>query len=298
VPTPPVPEQYAIAAFLDHETAKIDALVAKKESLIALLDEKRTALITYATTRGLESEVGPNRPGAQWLDGIPESWDVVALRRVIWKFVDYRGHTPEKSITGVPLVTARNVRGGVLEFEDSREYIPDDLYETWMVRGMPETGDVVVTTEAPLGNVAQIMDPHVALAQRIILLKAISSRVTNDYLKWYFLGRPGQAELQSQSTGSTAEGIKASKFKAVRTCVPPLHVQSQVSVYLSRETAKIDALVAKVREGIERLKEYRTALISAAVTGKIDVRGEAGADQGDWTEIPAEDASRDILPSV
>ena len=272
---PPHSEQRAIAAFLDRETAKIDALVAKKERLIELLQEKRTALISDAVTKGLDPDVPLKDSGVEWLGGIPAHWEVKQLNRVVTRFVDYRGKTPEKVPFGVPLVTAKNIKNQMIDFSESQEYIREELYPLWMVRGFPELGDVVVTTEAPLGESAQITDTKVALAQRIILLKADKDKVTNEYLKYHFVGDSGYCELQTRATGSTAIGIKASHIKASLITIPPIIEQRVIAAFLDRETAKIDALIAKVREVINHLKELRTALISAAVTGKIDVREAA-----------------------
>ncbi len=271
---PPLPEQRAIAAFLDRETAKLDALVAKKERLIELLQEKRTALISYAVTKGLNPNPPTKDSGVAWLDQVPAHWQVYQLRRVINKFVDYRGATPEKVSYGIPLITARNIKNGRIDFDLSREYIREEDYTRWMVRGFPELGDVLLTTEAPLGETAQIVNTNIALAQRIILLKAEKNLLTNDYLKQYFASACGQSELWSRATGSTVIGIKAYHLKETLITAPPIEEQQAIAAYLDRETARIDALVAKVRQAIETLREYRTAIISAVVTGKIDVRTE------------------------
>ena len=269
---PPPDEQRTIANFLDHETAKIDALVARKERLIELLQEKRTALITRAVTRGLDPNVPMKDSGFEWLGEIPAHWEVCRLRRVVSKFVDYRGKTPEKSPSGARLVTAKNVKNLSIDFSLSEEFIPEDLYPQWMVRGRPERGDVLITTEAPLGETAQILDAGIALAQRIILLKVNTTRITNDYLKYHFAADPGRMELCTRATGSTALGIKASHLKASLVAVPPVCEQEQISRTVDSGTAGVDLLIAKVRQAIDHLKEFRTALISAAVTGKIDVR--------------------------
>ncbi len=269
---PPLPEQCAIAAFLDRETAKIDALVAKKERLIELLLEKRSALITCAIIKGLDPNVLMKDSGVEWLGKIPAHWEVCHLRRVISQFVDYRGQTPEKAASGIPLITARNLKDQTIDFSLSEEYIPGDLYDSWMVRGLPEQGDVLVTTEAPLGESAEIQDPSIALAQRIILLKADKKRITNEYLKYHFASNSGKSELRSRATGSTAVGIKASHLKATMITLPTLEEQKKIGSFIDTHTTNLDALVSKIREGIEGLKEYRTALIWAAVTGRIDVR--------------------------
>jgi type I restriction enzyme, S subunit len=274
VPIPLKSEQHAIAEFLDRETGKIDLLVAKKEQLIELLQEKRTALITHAVTKGLDSDVPLKDSGVEWLGAMPAHWEVCHLRRVIEKFVDYRGKTPEKVPTGIPLITAKNIKNQTIDFSLSEEFISEDLYASWMVRGLPEVGDVLVTTEVPLGESAQIRESNIALAQRIILLKADKEKVSNDYLKYHFASNFGKSELLSKATGSTAFGIKASHFKATLMTVPPINEQKRITLHVDKEIEKIDGFIAKIREGIDRLKEFRTALISAAVTGKIDVRGE------------------------
>jgi type I restriction enzyme S subunit len=205
-----------------------------------------------------------------WLQKIPEHWQILTLRRVVKNFVDYRGQTPEKVEMGIPLITAKNVKDGFLSFQGSQEFIPFELYSDWMVRGLPEVGDVMVTTEAPLGNVAQIVDSNVALAQRLILLKTYSGIIHNDYLKYYFMSLSGKSELFSQATGSTAEGIKASKFKGILLCVPSLLEQKQIADYLDRETQKIDALITAKKRLLELLVEKRRSLITHMVTHGLD----------------------------
>ena len=271
-PLPDLPEQHVIADFLDRETAKIDALVARKERLIELLQEKRTALTTRAVTRGLDPNVPMKDSGVEWLGEIPAHWEVCRLRRVVSKFVDYRGKTPEKSVSGVPLITARNIKNQSIDFSLSEEFIPEELYPKWMVRGRPERGDVVITMEAPLGETAQIVDTGIALAQRVILLKADATKITNDYLKYQFAADSGRMELRTRATGSTALGIKASHLKSSLIAVPSMCEQDEISRTVRSESEEVDVLIAKVREAIGRLREFRTALISAAVTGKIDVR--------------------------
>jgi type I restriction enzyme S subunit len=269
---PDIQEQQKIAEFLDQETSKIDKLITKKERLIELLKEKRTALISHAVTKGLNPDVPMKDSGVEWLGKIPEHWELRHLRRIVKKFVDYRGATPEKVSNGIPLITARNIKNAAIDFSLSQEFIKEEDYDNWMVRGFPEKGDVVVTTEAPLGESAQIIDTNIALAQRVILLKAQKNKITNEYLKYHFVSTFGQGELWSKGTGSTAIGIKASHFKGTLVLVPRLEEQQKIAQFLDRETSKIDNLITKTRTSIDHLKEYRTALISAAVTGKIDVR--------------------------
>jgi type I restriction enzyme S subunit len=274
IPVPPLSEQRAIATFLDHQTTHFDALIAEQHHLIELLQEKRAALISHAVTKGLDPTVPMKDSGIKWLGEIPAHWEIAQLRRVVTKFVDYRGRTPEKVESGVPLITARNIKNGHIDFSLSTEYMREDEYEDWMVRGRPEIGDVLVTTEAPLGETAQITDTRIALAQRIILLKVNTLRMINGYLKYHFLSAFGQGELWSRATGSTAVGIRADRFKDSLVTVPPLEEQAKIVHLLNNKIAILERPLRKIEQSVERLHEYRAALISAAVTGKIDVRDE------------------------
>jgi len=273
-PLPPVPEQRAITDFLDRETARIDALVAKKERLIDLLREKRIALIARTVTKGLDLSVPLKDSGIEWLGEIPVHWEVRPFTKYVIEKADYRGKTPEKVPAGVFLVTARNVRMGLIDYECSQEFVAEDDYDNIMRRGLPKQGDILFTTEAPLGNVALVDREEVALAQRIIRFRMNPAHFDSRFTLFAMMSTYFKVQLSTLSTGSTAEGLKASKLPMLWLVAPPLSDQHAIRAFLDHETAKIDALVAKVRDAIERLRELRTALISAAVTGKIDVREE------------------------
>lgn len=275
-PFPSITEQRNIGVFLDRETVKIDALVAKKERVIELLQEKRSALITRAVTKGLDPNVSMKDSGVEWLGRIPEHWVVKPLTKYIIEKSDYRGKTPEKVISGVFLVTAKNVKQGWIDYECSQEFVATDEYDEIMKRGRPKNGDILFTTEAPLGNVALVDREDIALAQRIIRFRMNAKHYDNHFTLFAMMSDYFQAQLLRLSTGSTAAGLKASKLPMLRLIAPPVPEQYKIVDFLVHQMAKIDALIAKVNGAIERLKEYRTALISAAVTGKIDVREEVG----------------------
>lgn len=269
---PSLPEQKTIAAFLDHYTTKIDTLIEKKKKLIELLKEKRMALISHAVTKGLDPDAPMKDSGVEWLGEIPEGWEVLPLRRVVEKFVDYRGKTPKKSDSGVPLITAGAIKEGVIDHDLAPEFIPAGDYDEWMVRGLPALGDVVLTTEAPLGEVAEVIDPSVAFAQRVILFKLKSSKAISSYLVLFYLSQPAQRELASRASGSTASGIRADRLKASLIVVPPINLQSLISQELGPQLDDLAKASKTISGSVSILSEYRTALISAAVTGKIDVR--------------------------
>jgi type I restriction enzyme S subunit len=286
VPLPPIDDQRIIADFLDRETAKIDTLIAKKRTLIERLKEKRTALISRTVTRGLPPDAAraagldPHpklKPsGIDWLGDVPEHWKVLPFTKYVAERSDYRGKTPEKTQDGVFLVTARNVRMGFIDYESSREYVAEDEYDEIMRRGLPKKGDILFTTEAPLGNIALVDREDVALAQRIIRFRMRPEHFLSSFALYGMMSDHFQLQLQGLSTGSTAEGLKASKLPILRLIAPPIQEQRAIAAFLSAETARIDAMIAKVETAIDRLQEYRNALITAAVTGKVEVRETVG----------------------
>ncbi|MHA4955559.1 restriction endonuclease subunit S [Acinetobacter pittii] len=168
------------------------------------------------------------------------SWDVKPLDEVVENFIDYRGKTPNKTNQGIPLITAKIVKDGRLL--EANEYIAEADYDDWMTRGYPEIDDVVLTTEAPLGEVALIKDKNVALAQRIITLRGCRDKLNNKFLKYWFQSEYGQYELDSRASGTTVFGIKASVLKKVPVPVPPLPEQKAIASVLSSLDDKIDLL--------------------------------------------------------
>ena len=167
-------------------------------------------------------------------------WKEYILEDVIDKFIDYRGKTPTKVDKGIPLITAKIVKSGrILE---PNEFIAPEDYDSWMTRGLPKIDDVVLTTEAPLGEVALLKDDSVALAQRIITLRGKSELAFNPFLKYYFQSSIGQYELDSRASGTTVFGIKASVLKLLPVKLPTLPDQQAISSVLSSLDDKIDLL--------------------------------------------------------
>lgn len=272
-PRPSRSEQTKIALFLDHETARIDALIEEQQRLIELLKEKRQALISQAVTKGLDPMVPMKDSGVEWLDEVPAHWEIGGLTRFIGPVVDYRGRTPTKVDEGVFLVTARNIRHGRIDYEISQEYVDPASAESLLARGRPEIGDLLFTMEAPLGQVALIDRTDIALVQRVVKFRGEPHVMKSHYLMYWFMSTACQARLETLATGSTALGIKASKLGMIECLAPSLKEQDEIVLYIQRETAKSDMLVSEAEQVILLLQERRSALISAAVTGKIDVRG-------------------------
>jgi type I restriction enzyme, S subunit len=263
--------QREIADFLDRETARIDLLIEKKQKLVALLGEKIETLRDTAVCKGLSDAANTKSSGVDWFGDVPAHWTVCRFNRLIASKVDYRGRTPEKVDDGVFLVTARNIRDGKIDYQRSEEYTTAEDWEKLSARGKPLLGDVIFTTEAPLGQIAQVDRTDVAFAQRIMKFRANDALVSNDFLAEFMMTASFQRSLQLYSSGSTAAGIKSERLAHLTGLVPPKDEQSQIVEFVRREIEQINALEAPINTSIDRLKEYRSALITAAVTGQIDV---------------------------
>ncbi|MFQ7677080.1 MAG: restriction endonuclease subunit S [Ruminococcus sp.] len=181
----------------------------------------------------------------------------------------YRGKTPEKTEEGTFLVTAKNIKDGKICYELSKEYVREADYEEIMHRGIPQIGDILFTTEAPLGQVANVDRTDIALAQRIIKFRALST-VNNYYLKYWMLNEGFQQFLHSLSTGSTATGIKSSKLFLLPLVRPNIEQQNKIVEYLDAKCSKIDEIVEKQKVIIEKLEEYKLSIITEAVTSGIN----------------------------
>ena len=225
--------------------------------------------------------------GVEWLGKVPSHWLVSGFKKYLESIVDYRGKTPEKVDEGVFLVTARNIKNGIVDYSLSQEFVAKNDYEQIMSRGKPLLKDVLFTTEAPLGEVAQIDDTRIALAQRIIKFRGKEDVLDNTFLKYFIMSQQFQDSLMTFATGSTALGIKAERLGYLQQCIPTFKEQSQITNFLDHETAKIDSLIEKQQQLIQLLKEKRQAVISHAVTKGLDPRVKMKDSGVEWLgEVP------------
>lgn len=257
--TPPQLEQQKIADIL----STVDEQIEQTDALIEKTKELKKGLMQRLLTKGIghtefkKAEVGV----------IPFEWLEYKIEDIC-ESVDYRGKTPPKVDEGILLVTAKNIGKGFIDYEVSKEYIREEDYEEVMSRGLPKEGDVLLTTEAPLGNVANVDDENIALAQRVIKFRGKADVIDNYYLKYYMLGSTFQKELISQSTGSTVLGIKGSRLKKINILVPPLGEQKKIAAILTSIDTKIDKLQTKK----QKLQALKQGLMQKLLTGKIRVK--------------------------
>jgi len=251
-PTPPIDEQRAIAAFLDRETARIDALIEKKQRQIELLQEKRAAIINHAVTKGLWGMMNRFKDsGIEWLGEIPEHWEIKQLKFAV---TFQRGHDLplDDRIDGdVPILTSAGP-------------------SAWHNQAAAHGPGIVTGRYGTIGTFYLVEEDYWPLNTT---LYSIDLRGNEPRFLWYML-QPLTELFLLNSAKSAVPGVDRKDLHMIPVTVPSLDEQKNIASYLDGETARIDRLIDKVRRSVDLLREYRTALISAAVTGKIDVREE------------------------
>ena len=272
VEVPPLQEQRPIAAFLDRETARIDALVGKKERLIALLQERRAALITQAVTKGLDPNVPRRESGVEWLGEVPRDWEVKKLKRLC---LVRRGASPR------PIDDPRFFDDGgdhawvrIADVTASHRYLE---FTTQRLSPLGQSKSVALEPGELFVSIAGTVGKPIVTKIRCCIhdgfVYFVGLRINREYL--YYLFASGEPYKGLGKLG-TQLNLNTDTIGDIFVPLPSRTVQQTIVEHLDREAAHIDTLITKVREAIERLNELRSALISAAVTGKIDVREEVG----------------------
>ena len=257
LPLPPFSEQQDIADCLDRETAKIDTLVAKQHELMDRLQEKRTALINRAVTKGLDPDARMNDSGVEWLGKTPLHWPLQRLRTLASITTGSRDTKDRRHDGKYPFF----VRSPVVERID-----------TWSF-----DGEAVLTAGDGVGvaKVFHYANEKFDFHQRVYLFSNFDGILGRFFFRYF--GALLRFETLRGTAKSTVDSLRLPMLQNFPVVVPPLAEQQAIADHLDRETAKIDALTAKITESIDILNEYRAALISAAVTGKIDVRDHRSA---------------------
>lgn len=166
-------------------------------------------------------------------------WKEVPIENVLDALIDYRGKTPQKSVKGIPTLSAKSVKMNFIDYSQCY-YISESEYKKFMVRGFPQIGDVLLTTEAPLGVVARLNRDNIALGQRLITLRGKKGILDNGYLLYYLQSPHGQHNLKSKESGTTVTGIKQAEFRKLVIPLPPFNVQQKIARILSALDDKIE----------------------------------------------------------
>lgn len=276
VPLPPPPEQTAIAEFLDRETGKIDELVAEQRRLMELLKEKRQAVISHAVTRGLDPAAPLKPSGIEWLGDVPAHWKVTPIKYVAKVG---NGSTPSREVpeywdeSGFPWLNSSVVNQSVVT--EAEGFVTERaLKECHLPIILPPAVLVGITGQGRTRGMAAMLGMKATINQHVAYVKPSTAKFDVHYLLRSFEMAYLKLRRDSEEAGATKGAITCEQLGNLRVPFPPFAEQQAIVAHLNAELAKFDTLTAEAQRAIDLLQERRTALISAAVTGQIDVRAD------------------------
>lgn len=270
---PSFDEQEKIANFLDHETTKIDTLIAKQEKLIELLKEKRQAVISHAVTKGINPNVPMKNSGVEWLGEVPEHWGVSLIKYQCREITDGAHISPELENGEYLFVSIRDIKEGVINFDDAL-LTSEKSYQYLVHTGcMPFEGDILFSKDGTIGQTA-ITPPNVdfVVASSLIIIRPQFYKVIPEFLDLLLRSDVVQEQVESFVKGAALRRLSIQNLLKIWGVFPPLTEQKELVGFVQLQLEKYKVLEVQAERQVELLRERRTALISAAVTGKIDVR--------------------------
>lgn len=279
-PIPPLAEQQRIVDRIEYLFAKLDEAKEKAQSVMDSFETRKAAILHKAFT----GELTAKWRAEHGVHFTPNSYSLIE----VFNFIDYRGMTPDKTDSGIPLITAKNIKKGYIDYRIS-EYISQETYLQRLGRGIARRNDLLITTEAPLGNVALADQDTYSTAQRVIVLQLreeYRNKVNNKYVMHYMLNESFQAKLQDQKTGSTVAGIKAAKLKLIPIVLPCVAEQAEVVRILDSLFAKEQQAKEAAEAVLEKIDLLKKSILARAF------RGELG------TNAPAEESALELLKQI
>ncbi|MEL5235792.1 restriction endonuclease subunit S [Serratia bockelmannii] len=276
-----------IVNFLDHETAKIDNLIEKQQQLIELLKEKRQAVISHAVTKGLNPDVPMKDSGVEWLGEVPGHWVIAQLKFNTLEMqtgpFGSQLHAEDYVIDGIPLINPAHMSAGII-IPDLQVTV-DEATQIRLKRHILSEGDIIFSRRGELGRCAVVKKDNEGWLCGTGSLKAkLTKEIVPDYAYILISSEGVVSELTLESKGSTMANLNTETLGRVRLPVPPKNEQENILSYINMISEKYDYLIQSAGAAIKLMQERRTALISAAVTGKIDVRDWVAPDMQDAEE--------------
>ena len=272
---PPLLEQQAIASFLDAKTKPIDDIIAKREKQIELLEEMKSAIVSRAVTKGLNPNAKMKDSGIEWIGEVPEHWKVAkTLFLLSMPITDGPHETPKLYDCGIPFISAEAISGGEIDFSKMRGYISEEYYKECCKKYIPQIDDIyMIKSGATTGRIAKVKTSEIfTIWSPLAVFRVNKHMVTSDYLYYVLKSDYYQRQVELGWNYGTQQNIGMRTLEKLLVAFPEVEEQRKISSYLDQETIKFDTRIAKRRKQIELLQEYKQALITAAVTGKIDVR--------------------------
>lgn len=276
-PLPQRKEQEAIAAYLDDKTAVLDTLITQKQRLIELLQEERTAVISTAVTQGLNPNA-PRKPSSiDWLGDIPIHWDIAAIKHIVETPVTDGPHeTPEFVNDGIPFISAEAIKNNQIDFSKKRGYISQEVHEKYSKKYKPQKDDIyMVKSGATTGNVAKVeTDEEFNIWSPLAAIRPDKDKALTNFIFYFMQSINFFQAIESGWSFGTQQNIGMGVIENIAVTLPPLIEQDRIAVHIENKVAQIGDTIAQTEKQIALLQEYRTTVISHAVTGKIDVRTE------------------------
>ena len=276
---PSLDEQQKIVAFLDTETTRIDNLIAKQEKLIELLEEQRKSIISHAVTKGLNPNAPMKDSGVEWLGEVPEHWMTPSSKHLLEiPITDGPHETPNFVDDGVPFISAEAISKGKIDFDKKRGYITPELNAIYSKKYSPKIEDIyMVKSGATTGKVAMVETTETFnIWSPLAVFRCNKNKVLPKFLLAVFNSSHFYDALVLNWSYGTQQNIGMGVLSNIEIPCPPLKEQAEIIQHLDAQNTKFDKLINTQSQLIEKLKEYRSTIISHAVTGKIDVR-EFGA---------------------
>ena len=272
-----------IVAFLDYETARIDRLIAQQQWLIELLKEKRQAVISHAVTKGLNPDAPMKDSGVEWLGQVPEHWDVCLIKFKCDGVTDGAHISPVTEGGQELFVSIKDIEDGKIDFDNALLTSPDSYQYLVKTGCQPFAGDILFSKDGTIGQTAVTPEGiSFVVASSLIIIRPNRDVVRPSYLNFLLQSCAVKEQVESFVKGAALRRLSIQNLLKVFGAFPDVYEQDAISRYLGAVLANYSELESKAREAISLMQERRTALISAAVTGKIDLRG--------WTQ-PAEEVA-------
>jgi type I restriction enzyme, S subunit len=276
IPYPTEPEQIAIANFLDHETAKIDTLIEKQQQLIQLLKEKRQAVISHAVTKGLNPNAPMKDSGVEWLGEVPEHWDVCRLGDYALKIGS--GKTPKGGSEiyqdeGVLFLRSQNIYDDGLRIGQAESVYIDEYIDIEMSSTRVCAGDILLNiTGGSIGRTCIVPEPFqpANVNQHVCIVRM--PKVLRAFISFFMKSTSLKEQIDFLQNGGNREGLNFEQIRKFSVVLPPQTELEEICEYINQQLDKFDEMMSQSEQAIQLMQERRTALISAAVTGKIDVR--------------------------
>ncbi len=273
-PLPKFEEQIAITNYLDQKTTQIDDLIAKKERLIHLLEEERTAIINQAVTKGLDLTVPMKDSGIEWLGEIPVHWEITKVKSITKKIgsgVTPKGGAEIYELSGIPLLRSQNIYFDGFHLENVA-YITNEIHDS-MKNSQVQSGDVLLNiTGGSIGRCYYVTNEfsEANVNQHVCIVRP-NEKIITEFLYYILSSSIGQQQIDLCQTGGNREALNFEQLKNFFLCLPKVDEQIYLVQQLKTSLNTINLTIEKFRNEIELIKEYKTALISEVVTGKVDV---------------------------